>query len=359
MKRVYALALLCIPLCLVLGFRAIQPSEGDGQQEQQQAQVPGYFIESDYYSMGEFGKFLELMGREIQQDGSFNLDGVTYPMGDYGWVELFVNPNGTVHFQARGGITEPPTRGPTYNAHMRAFRNWTPTGCAGVVAEMGETLGNTGVFVIDDHRVALEGTAQVTQRVFKAKRTRRPTPEEAFDYAFDIVFGAGEFPVPADEADVAQEMERGNLVEQAKQEVTGANAGRIARLFSSLSRDLRAGRVRVDDKDFEIGENFQFFITHMIATDGQSQRIRIALRNQGPQRQREQPTEPSFSDEVFEIPAREIAELLKRIGTEMLESGTITFDGVAYRAGVTGGYELGVQHGSLGIELNIRTLPPR
>lgn len=352
MKKVGTLALLCIPLCLLLGFGAIQPSGGDGQQ-QQQAQVQPYFLESEYYSMEEFGKFLEKMGREIQQNGSFVVDGETYPMSDYGSVELSVGANGGIGFEVRGGITEPPTRGPTYNAYIRNFRSTTPERPAAYLAKIGETLGSTGAFVIDNHRVALEGTARVTQRVLKEK----DGPEGQFGLKFDMVFGPGEFPVPTDELDMVQEEKSGDIVEQASEEVTGANAARLARLFGSLSRDMRAGRVRVEGKDFTLGENFRFSISHMVATDGQSQRVSVEIREPGQVQPRQrQPTD--FSDEVWDLPAEEIAKLLKRIGTEILEDGTITFDGVAYRAGVSGGYELGVGNGRFGIELNISTPPP-
>lgn len=357
MKKVYALALLCIPLCLVLGFRTIQPSEGDTEQEQQ---VPeqGYSFESGYYSMQELGKLLERFGREIQQDGSVTVAGKSYPITGFGQVEINVGGRG-IFMQIGSGETAPPTEGETYEIYKRSGLGATPSEVAEFLAKMGENLASSGNIAMEDYSIALEGTATVTQRMVENRGGR-----QRHTYLLDIAFGQGDLPRPDDEEDMQERVELGETTVLAEREFTDVNQARLARLFASLSRDLRAGRVSVGDREVPAGELARGAVfMHSIATDGQSQRVSISFQFgeviPRPEQVRPQPDEPRYGKETIErVPIREIGELLKRIGTEILESGTITFEGFAYRAGQSGGFELGMRHDRLNIELGTNATPP-
>jgi len=177
------------------------------------------------------------------------------------------------------------------------------------------------------------------------------------------VFGEKDFPLPEDEEDAVEEEKRGDIKELAKKEIKVANQKAIAKLFNSLSNDLKSGKVRLGDKDLAAGENIRYGLTHLTATDGKSQRVRVSFQfgplRSRPQPQKPQPDEPKYEKETFKrLPIRDIGQLLKRIGTEILESETITFEGVAYRAGKSGIYELGMRHDRFNIELGTNVSPP-
>jgi hypothetical protein len=356
MKKAHVLALLCIPLCFTLGFMAPRSNDADGEQEPQAAPA-SYGFESGYYSMAELGALLERFGQEIQQSGSVTIGGNTYPVTASGGVEINVGPRGFA-FEVSQGLTEPPSNGNTYVAFDRGGLQMAPAEFAGFLNSIREGLADTGNFTVDDYSAAVEGPFAVKQWIVARERPGRRTN----NYVFDITFGSGEFPVPEDEEDQAAALASGEMNVLAETETAGVNQADMTRMFGGLLRSLRGGQVRVGDQEFAAGDMVDGSISHLIATDGQSQRIRVRFGFGEVVRRPPQPTPPegpSFSEEVSEIPVNDIAGLLRRIGSEILESRTITFEGVAYTAGTQGGYELDVRNGRLVIELGIQTPPPR
>jgi len=272
MKKVYALTLLSIPLCLVLGFRAGESIEEKGEQGQR-AQQRLYFRETDSISMIDVGKLLERMGREIQQNGSVSIGGDSFLFAGMGGLEISVR-NQRLQIEMGGGRIGPPAQGRTYVAYFRRFGGRTLAEVAEFLTKFGETLGSTGSFVMEDYSVALEGSATVEQRLME-----NPGPRGRIcTYTLNVVFGPQEFPLPEDERDDFEAEQQGTIRELAKREITGADQTAIARLLDSLSRDLKAGRVRVRDQELETGENVGFFLSHLVATDGQSNRIQIRIQ---------------------------------------------------------------------------------
>lgn len=364
MKKIYALALLCIPLCLILGFVTITAIGVSGCQRAQ-AQESRYYRETDSISMAEVGKLLERLGQEIQENNSVNLGGKSFSIAGQGRLELSVRPRRegttTIQIEISAGATGTPTEGRTYVSFVGGSQRVTPAELTELVAKVGKTLANTGTIIMEDHKVALEGTASVVQRLMEGTPGRREGP---YTFFFDVVFGEKDFPLPEDEEDAVEEEKRGEIKELAKKEVKGADQKVIVKLFDSLSNDLESGKVRLGDNDLALGDTIRYNgLTHLIATDGKSQRVRLSFqfgpRQPRPEHQQREPDEPRYGKETFErLPISEIGQLLKRIGTEILESGTITFEGVAYRAGQSGSYELGMRHDRFNIELGTNDSPP-
>jgi len=169
MKKIYTLALLCIPLCLILGFVTTTTIGVSGGQETQ-VQVGPYHRETDSISMAEVGKLLERLGKEIQINNSVNLGGKYFSIAGQGGLELSVNPRKdrtSMHIEINARATGTPTRGKTYVSFARSGQRGTPAELAELVANVGKILANTGIFVIEDHKVALDGTASVVQRLME------------------------------------------------------------------------------------------------------------------------------------------------------------------------------------------------
>lgn len=272
MKKVYALALLSIPLCLALGFGTGESFEEKGEQGRL-AQQRAYFRETDSISVIEVGKLLERIGREIQQDGSINIGGDSFSFTDQGGLEISVRDQ-SMQIEMGGGRTGPPDRGKTYVAYMRRIGGWTRAEVAEFLTAFGETLRSTGNFIMEDYSVALEGNASVQQRLME--RPRQEMIE--YSYILNVVFGPQEFPIPEDEQDSYEEEQQGTIRELARRDISGADQTGIARLLDSISRDLNAGRVRVRDQELETGENVRVFISHLAARDGQSNRIQVRIQ---------------------------------------------------------------------------------
>jgi len=302
--------------------------------------------------MTEVGKLLEQIGKEIQQKSQITIGGNSYPVTGKGVFEISVGPRreGTsMQIELFSGRKSPPTQGKTYVSYARFGQRGTPAEFAELLAKVGKTLASTGAFVMEDHSVALKGTASVVQRLMERARPdrgRRPP----YTFYIDVVFGEKDFPLPQDEVDAVEEEKRGDIKELAKKEITGADQKAIAKLFDSLSSDLKAGRVRVDDQDIEVGENIQFALTHLIATDGKSDRIRVGLRF-GKVPPRKQMTGPKYSREFFDAPLKKVAALLKRMGTEILEAGTFTLEENEFSVGKTATYEVKANERGFSIEL--------
>jgi hypothetical protein len=351
MKKFYAFALLGIPLCLILGFGTIQLIGENGGQEEQ-VQVGSYGRETQYVSMKEVGKLLERLGKEIQQNSCVTMGGNSYPVTDQGVLEINVGPRrgGTsMQIEISAGRKEPPTEGKTYVSYARFGQRSTPAEFAELLAKLGKTLASTGAFVMEDHSVALKGTASVVERLTERTRQfrgRRPP----YTFYVDVVFGEKGFPLPEDEEDSAEEEKRGDIKELAKQEMSGADQKAIAKLFDSLSRDLKAGRVHIGDKNLEVGKNIMFGLTHLIAADGKSERIRAGFMF-GEVPPQQQSSGPKYSKEFFDAPMKQVGALMKRMGTEILESGTFKLEENEFPVGKTAVYEVKASERGFSIEL--------
>jgi hypothetical protein len=351
MKKFYAFALLGIPLCLILGFGTTQPIGENGGQEEQ-VQVGSYGRETDYMSMKEVGKLLERLGKEIQQNSRVTMGGNSYPVTDQGVLEINVGPRrgGTsVQIEITAGRKEPPSQGKTYVSYARYGQRSTPAELAGLLAKVGKTLASTGAFVMEDHSVALKGTASVVERLME-RTGQLPGRRPPYTFSIDVVFGEKAFPLPEDEVDGVEAEKRGDIKELAKQEITGADQKAIAKLFDSLSSDLKAGRVRVGDKNLEVGKNIMFGLSHLIATDGKSERISADFMF-GEVPPQQQPTGPSYSKEFFDAPMKRVGALLKRMGTEILESGSFKLEENEFPVGKVATYEVKASESGFSIEL--------
>jgi hypothetical protein len=358
MKKFYAFALLGIPICLILGFGTTQPiGENEGQEEQ--VQVGSYGREAQYVSMKEVGKLLERLGKEIQQNSRVTMGGNSYPVTDQGVLEINVGPRrgGTsMQIEISSGRTESPTRGKTYVSYARYGQRSTPAELAGLLAKLGKTLDSTGAFVMEDHSVALKGTASVVERLTERTGQLRG-PQRPYSFYVDVVFGEKGFPLPGDEEDSVEAEKRGDIKELAKKEMSDADNKAIAKLFGSLSRDLKAGRVRVGDKNLEVGKNIMFGLSHLIAADGKSERIRAGFKF-GEVPPQEQSSRPKYSKEFFDAPMKQVGALMKRMGTEILESGTFKLEENEFLVGKTAVYEVKASDRGFSIELQY-SKPPK
>lgn len=358
MKKFYALALLFIPLCLILGFGTTQPIGENGGQEEQ-VQVGSYHRETQYVSMKEVGKLLEQLGKEIQQNSRVTMGGNSYPVTDQGVLEISAGPRrgGTsVQIEISAGRKEPPTEGKTYVSYARFGQRSTPAEFAGLLVKLGKTLASTGAFVMEDHSVALKGTALVVERL--TERTRQfPGRRPPYTFYVDVVIGEEDFPLPEDEVDGVEAEKRGDIKELAKKEITGVDQKAIAKLFDSLSRDLKAGRVHVGDKNLEVGKNIMFGLSHLIATDGKSERIRAGFQF-GEVPPWEQPAGPKYSKEFFDAPMKQVGALMKRMGTEILEFGSFKLEENEFPVGKIATYEVKASERGFSIELQY-SKPPK
>ncbi len=360
MKKVNSYLLHGISLCLFSVFAITNPTVVNGQ--------PAYNLETDHMSAADLGALLERMGEEIQWKGQVTIGGNTYPVTGFGSIELSVRPRrqrgtqgtqGTsIQFEiSAGGREGVPTKGTTYISYDRGGMRLTPKAFAEILAKVGTTLESKGVFVLDDHSVPLEGKAKIVQQL--TTRTPQMGRGAMYSYNIDVVFGQNDFPIPEDEADDIKTMspaERSRIKELAKKEITGADHKAVAKLFGSLSRDLKAGKVRVGDQDLPAGENIACGFSHLITTDGKSHRIRVSLRfGEGPRQM--QRTGQRYGEEFFE-PIKEVGVLLKRLGTEILETETIKLGENVFSVGQKADYEVKASERGFSIELQY-TEPPK
>ena len=354
MKKTYALTLLGLPFLLAFGYLGTRLLQEDVQQEP----VPGpsYSFESQFFPVEEAGRLLERLGREIQQHGRVTAGGNTYPLTGYGGIEWGIRQRGTrtgleIEFGSSGQTT-PPTRRPNYTVYKRNGRGWAPADLADLIAQFGETLASTGAFVVEDHSVAFEGTAIVEQRL--AERTRRGG-QLHHQLETHVTFGVGDAVRHSDDEDYDKQLEEGRIRELGKSELEGADRDAVAETFASFAEDLRAGRVRVGDAEIPLEEEVVGFgLTHVATTDGQSQKIEFGLRF-GPRLERG-PREPRFHDEPYDQPMMEVAALMRRIATEMLEDGTFELGGQEFTVGETANYEISASPRGFTIELSYNRL---
>lgn len=363
MKKIYVLALLCIPLCLFLVFGTTTPLGKTQEQEEQeqQVQVPRYNLETDRISMTDLGRLLERVGKEIQQKGQVTLGGHSYPVTDYGGLEFSVGPRrrgkGTsMHFELSSGKTSFPEKAKTYISYERRNLRVAPGVFAEILDKLGKTLGSKGAFVIDDHSVAFEGKAKVVQELIE--RSRPVRGDQEYRFTFDVMFGKKDFPTPQDEEEDPKALlpeERAMIKELAKKEITDADQKAVAKMFDSLSRDLKAGRVRVGDQDLPAGENIRGGLSHLISVDGTSHRIRVYFRfGEGPPLGR--PAGARYSKEFFNEPMKKVGALLKRLGTEIIEKGTMTLGDTEFKVKERAYYEMNVSE--RGFEIGLQWVEP-
>jgi len=364
MKKLNSYILHGIALCLFSVFAITNPTVVNGQ--------PKYSLETDHLSMADLGALLERMGKEIQQKGQVTIGGNTYPVKGFGSIEMGVGPrrrgqgtsiNFEISADGRKGLPTGGRGATTYISYDRGGMRVTPTKLAEILAKLGTTLESKGVFVIDDHSVTYEGKAKIVQKLTKGA-TGRGGAGATHSYDIDIMFGQNDFPTPKDEADditsmlpEERELQSQKIKELAKKEIAGADQKAVAKLLASLSRDLKAGRVRVGDQDIPAGENIGCNFSHLIAMDGKSHRIQLALKfGQAPAQAQRRRTGPRYGEEFINKPTKQVGALLKRIGTEMLEAGTIKLGENTFNVGQKATYE--VSASNRGFEIGLQYIEP-
>jgi hypothetical protein len=364
MKKIYVFGLLCISLCLFLVFGTSTPLAKTQEQEEQvqKVQVPRYSLETDRISMTDLGKLLERLGKEIQQKGQVTIGGNSYPVTDYGGLEFSVGPRrqgpGTsINFELSSGMTSFPEKARTYISYERRLQNVTPGILAEILAKVGKTLVSKSAFVIDDHSVAFEGKAKVVQKLIERSQPRRGL-DPSYGFTFDVMFGKKDFPVPLDEEEDPKALlpeERAWIKELAKKEITALDQKAVAKMLDSLSRDLKAGRVRMGDQDLPAGEIIRGGLAHQIAVDGTSHRIQVHFQfGEAPQQQR--PTGPRYSKEFFNKPMKQVGALLRRLGTEIIEKGTMTLGDNEFKVKQRAYYEINASE--RGFEIGLQWVEP-
>jgi len=343
MKKIYVYALLCIPLCLILGLGTAL-SIGNGGQTPQQG--PQYSRETDSTSMVEVGKLLEQLGKQMQNK-SISIGGESYEVGDKGRLEISVSGRG-MQLEIGYGPGNPNRKPTTLVAYSRSARSGTPEKLAEMLNGIGKSLTSSGEFSMEDHSVALKGTASAKIRLMKNLRSNPGRPP--YSVTFDVVFGDKEFPLPDDEVDSVEEEKRGDIIEVAKKEAKNLDKKELTEMFNAFSQDLKAGKVNVGDQTLEIGENFGFFLSHLTAADGSSERIRTALMF-GKVTPREKRGEPRWGGEFFDASMKELAELLQGVFAGIAKDGTFSIDGKDFKAGEFATYEIGISNQGIDLEL--------
>ncbi len=341
MKKIYVYALLCIPLCLILGLGTALSIGAGGQQQGLQ-----YKRETDSTSMVEVGKLLEQLGKQMQKK-SISIGGDSYAVADKGSLEINVSTNG-MQLEIGFGQSNPNRKPKTLIAYARSARSGTPGDLAEMLNGIGKSLSSSGEFVMEDHSVALKGTASATIRLMKNARSNPGRPP--YSLTFDVVFGDKEFPLLDDEVDSVEEEKRGDIIEVAKEEVKNLNKKELTEMFNALSQDLKAGKVSVGNQTLEVGENFGFILSHLTTADGSSDRIQTAMMF-GKVAPQEKPTGPRWGGEFFDAPMKELAEILQKVFAGIAKDGTFSIDGKDFKAGEFATYEVGINNRSINLEL--------
>jgi hypothetical protein len=345
MKRIHFVALLCVPLLIILGLTAGFSVNAGGQTAQT---GPSYHREADVTSMAEVGKLLEQLGLQMQKK-QISIGGDSYDVADKGSLEISVSGGGMQIEIGYGPPRPQQTKMKTSVSYARmGRRGQTPEDLADMLTLIGKSLVSSGEFVMEDHKVAMKGTATATVRLIKSARSTPGRPP--YSLTFDVVFGQKDFPLPEDEVDSVEMEKRGEFVEVAKKVTENLNAKQLTEMYNSLSQDLRAGKVSIGDQTFEIGENFGFSLSHLTATDSSSDRIRMGM-NFGEVTPRERPTGPRWGGEFFDAPMKEVAEMLQKIFAAIAKDGTFSIEGNDFEAGEFATYEIGISNQNIILEL--------
>lgn len=344
MKKIYIYALLCIPLCMILGLGTALSIGAGGQTV---SQGPQYSRETDVTSMVEVGKLLEQLGKQMQQK-SVSIGGNSYAVADKGSLEINVSQRG-LNVEIGYGPPNAARKPTTLVGYARSGRTGTPENLVGMLDVIGKSLVSSGEFVMEDHGVALKGTASIKIRLMK---NARPNPgRPPYSVTFDVVFGDKEFPLPDDEVDRVEEEKRGDIIEVAKTEAKNLDKAQLAEMFNAFSRDLKAGKVSVEDQTLEVGENFGFSLSHLTVPDGSSDRIRAALMF-GKVSPREKPTGPRWGGEFFDASVKELAELLQGVFAGIAKDGTFSIEENDFKADEFAKYEIGISNRGINLELS-------
>jgi hypothetical protein len=343
MKKNYVYALLCIPVCLVLGLGTALSTGAGGQIPQRGL---AYSRETDSTSMVEVGKLLEQLGKQMQQK-SISIGGESYSVADKGSLEISVTERG-MQLEIGYGPANPSRKLTTEVAYARMGRSGTPENLADMLDKMRTSLASSGTFVMEDHSVALKDAASVKIRLVKAARPNPGRPP--YSLTFDVVFGPKDFPLPQDEEDGVEAEKRGEVVEVAKEEAENLDKTKVAEMISALSSGIKAGKVSVGGQTFDIGENFGFTLSHLTAVDGSSDRIRTAMTF-GDVTPREKQTGPRWGGEYFDASMKELAELLQGVFAEIAKDGAFSIEGNDFEAGEFATYEISISNRGITLEL--------
>ncbi len=365
MKKLYALGLLGIPLLLTAGWMGTRTVAEAPQEEP--TVFPGYSIESQHFAMDDLGSLLERMGSEIQQDERITIGGNSYPLSGFGGLELGVrrrmrgeevSTGVELHFSSSGRAGHPTGRAgrprQDYDPYQRGGRDWEASAVGDLIAELGETLAGTGTIVLEQHRVPFRGAASIDQRLLENTRGRR----HPYELEVHVLFGEGEFEGPDDDQDYTEDQQYGLIKSLARDQQQGADRAAVAQMFASLAEDLRAGRVRVGDEQLPAGDNVQFGLTHVTATDGSYDKIEFSLKF-GPVPPRRQPGETRHHDEQFSEPMTDLAAILQRIGVQILEDGTFELGGETFSASRLASWEIGASPRGFSVEVSYHLPPER
>jgi len=348
MKKIYFMVLLCIPLIMFLGFKTSKAIGVDGQAAQ--VPEPSWGMETDNISMAEVGKLLERLGKEIQEKGEFTAGGKNYVLKGQGSLEWGARSSrGGTSLQIEIQASERPRQGNTYVAYSAGGRSTTTADAAEFLAKIGKTLASKDAFALDEHSVSLEGRIMVTQRMTEYVRGKgRGMP---YRYSFDVVFGEQRFPVPEDEQDDVEAEHRGWLKELAIKESVDVDKTAVVKLFEQLSADLKEGRVSIGETTLSAGDMIQFGISHLVATEGNSNRIRFAIQF-GPAAPQARMGGSRYSKELFDEPMKNVGALLKRMGTEILGKGAFKLGENEFKVKELANYEISASSSGFSIELS-------
>lgn len=362
MKKLYALGLLGIPLFLAAGWMGARTVAEAPQEEL--TMFPGYSIESQHFAMEDLGSLLERMGREIQQDERITIGGNSYPVSGFGGIELNVgrrtrreqlSTGVELRFSSTGRTTLPTRAGrprQDYDPYQRAGRGWEASAVGDLIAELGETLAGTGTIVLEHHRVPFRGAASIDQRLLENTRGRR----HPYELEVHVLFGEGEFEGPDDDEDYIEDQEYGLIKSLARDQQQGANRAAVAQMFASLAEDLKAGRVRVGSEQLPAGDNVQFSLTHVAASDGSYDKIEFSLKF-GPLPPRRQPGDTRYGDEQFNEPITDLAAILQRLGAQILEDGTFELGDETFAASSMASWEIGASPRGFSVEVSYHQPP--
>ncbi len=364
MKKLYALGSLVVPLFLAAAWMGARTVEEAPPQEL--TAFPGYSLESQHFAMDDLGSLLERIGRGIQQDERITIGGNSYPVSGFGGMEINVGRRTSgeevstgveLRFSSTGRTTPPTGRAgrpkQDYDPYERAGRGWEASAVGDLIAELGETLAGTGTIVLEHHRVPFRGAASIDQRLLQEIRGRRQQP---YVLEVHVLFGEGEFEGPDDDEDYTEDQEYGLIRSLARDQQQGADRAAVAQMFATLAEDLRAGRVRVGDEELPAGDNVQFRLTHVTATDGSYDKIEFTL-GFGPRPPRRQPGDTRYGDEQFNEPITDLAAILRLLGAQILEDGTFELGDETFAATRTASWEIYASPSGFAVEVKYHQPP--
>jgi hypothetical protein len=130
-------------------------------------------------------------------------------------------------------------------------------------------------------------------------------------------------------------------------------------MFEALSTGLKDGKVVLGSKSLDIKENVRPRVMHTVFTEQDAQRIRIGFQFGDVPQGRRQRTGPRYSKELFDESMKNVAEMLKRIGIEILEAGKFKMGENEFTVQKTADYEIHVGQQGFSIELQYVTPPKK